>query len=183
MLDKYEWDNICYKKIIEEPYIFCYFLGDDEKQRKIVTDYAKVKNLRIVTLPNMDGRKRKCDNLFGNFKLYSISPDQFISLIKYSEMVFTDSFHASAFSIIYDKDFFVFPRKNANSMSNRIISLLQLFKIEERFCIDLTKQNYNFDNGKFIEKDDKNYQKEKKNSMAFLQKIVTNTINKDAFKN
>ena len=134
LLGQEEWNKISEKRLIEGSYAFCYFLGDSQEDRKLAELYAKEKNLQLVTLPYLDGKKRKCDDGFKALKLYDISPGDFMSLIKYSDAVFTDSFHASVFSILYEKNFFVFPRSQGEKMSNRITSLTKMFGNEERFC-------------------------------------------------
>ena len=52
---------------------------------------------------------------------------------KNAEFIVTDSFHATAFSIIYNKEFYNIKRKNRNV---RIENLSRVFKIENRFVGD-----------------------------------------------
>lgn len=134
LLNENDWDSICTEKLIDKRYVFCYFLGADKGQRKLVEEYAKNKKLRIVTLPYLNGFYRKCDKNFGDIHLYDVGPQEFISLIKHAEYVFTDSFHAMVFSGIYKKQYFVFPRDGHLEMSSRIYSLCDLYETRERFC-------------------------------------------------
>ena len=146
LLAKNEWDEICLGKRIQEKYLFCYFLGEGIVERQLAREYADAHELKIVTLPFLNGQKRKCDEKFGDVKLYDVSPGEFVSLIKYSDCVFTDSFHACVFSNIYEKNFFVFPRSGADKMSNRITSLISLFHNQERFCDSSEKQSMEYIN-------------------------------------
>lgn len=167
-----EWDKITSSRIINDDYIFCYFLGEDSIERNLAKEYAKELGIKIVTLPNLNGKMRKCDKNFGDIKLYDISPIDFISLIKYSRYVFTDSFHACVFSNIYKKEFYVFKRSEYNDMSNRIKSLLMLFNNYERFCDVKEKQNLDYINS--IKKDaylNDNYLIELERSLDFLRKL------------
>lgn len=134
LLTKQDWDEVCEERIINSKYIFCYFLGESKEHRELAREYAKENELKIVTLPNLLGKYRESDDVFGDFRLYDISPSGFLSLIKFAETVFTDSFHATVFSIIYKKDFFVFERRMSMSMGTRIQTLTTLFGMEERFC-------------------------------------------------
>lgn len=134
LLTDEQWDAFVPKRSIEAPYLFCFFLGDTPKHRSLAEEYAKKHGLQIVTLPHLSGSFRKCDKDFGDIKLYDVSPPDFISLIKYSACVFTDSFHTSVFSIIYHKEFFIFDRSSSQSMGSRIVSLLDLFGFQERYC-------------------------------------------------
>lgn len=60
--------------------------------------------LLLVNIPYLSS-KYKVFNDFGDVKLSDVSPKKFLSLIKYSHCVFTDSFHACVFSYIYEKIF------------------------------------------------------------------------------
>lgn len=149
------------KTNISKPFIFCYFLGDSAEQRSLVSDFAKKNDLLIVTIPFMGMNYRKCDKNFGDIKLNNVSPNQFLYLIQNSKYVFTDSFHASAFSIIFKKTFIAFDRSGNSEMKERIVSLTKLFECEKQFCVNnnmvldnienILKNNvvYNYD--KFVE--------------------------------
>ncbi len=169
LLDRDEWDLYASKRIVNEKYLFCYFLGDDANQRKVAKEYAKSNGLKIVTLPHLKGKFVKEDDGFGDVPLYEISPFDMVSLIKYSDCVMTDSFHALAFSLIFDKKFFVFDRKAAASMASRIRSVLDLFDMSICFCN--TDQKISLDYIKEIESISK-----EKNLNAFL-KLQENSKN------
>ncbi len=134
LLEPEDWDKVCEKCDIPEKFVFCYYLGDDDNLRDIASKYAVKRNLRIVTLPHIHGFYRECDAKFGDYGLYDVSPAQFITLIKNAETVFTDSFHASVFSIIYKKNFYVFERNSKQSMASRLYTLTEMFGLEGRFC-------------------------------------------------
>lgn len=142
LLTKLDWENVISKRIICDNYIFCYFLGSDNNARKVAEKFSKQKNLKIVTLPYLQGEYRTIDNKFGDYKLFEVSPTDFISLVKYSKYVFTDSFHATVFSEIFEKEYFVFQRFEAKSMANRIYDLTELFNHSERFLDTADKASY-----------------------------------------
>lgn len=147
LLSSEQWDEICAKQIVFKKYMFCYYLGDNTNQRKIAEQFAKNHGLIIVTLPHLAGQYCKCDAEFGDEQLYDISPEQFISLIKYAEYVFTDSFHATVFSIIYKKQYCVFTKSEQVSMDSRIYSLTSLFDGECHFCDTPEKLNVQYIEG------------------------------------
>ncbi len=179
LLTKEEWDIICSKRIVDEPYLFCYFLGDSIEQRKRAEEYAKINKLKIVTFPNLLGKYRECDADFGDFRLYDSSPQDFISLIKYSDYIFTDSFHASVFSLIYHKQFLVFQRAEFPAMITRINTLLDLFEVKERILdencgIDEMQNLANVDYSNPFNKF--NCMKEK--SIKYLNSVIDDAITK-----
>ena len=108
LLDEDEWNNFANERIVEDHYMFVYLLGEDHKQRKLITQYAKDRNLRIVTLPHVEGKVRAADIGFGNVQLYDVDLASFLSLIKYADCVCTDSFHAVVFYNILKTDFIGF---------------------------------------------------------------------------
>lgn len=134
LLSRDDWDAVASERAVKEKYLFCYFLGRDKRIRDLATAYAKEKGLTVVTLPHFPTTFVKNDLFFGDKRLYDVSPNAFISLIKNAECIFTDSFHAAVFSNLYEKEFFVFDRLGASEMNSRILTLLPLFGSEDRFC-------------------------------------------------
>ena len=63
------------------------------------------------------------------------SPEMFLSYLKNAEVVITNSFHGTAFSILFNKEFWVQPlsRNNTNS---RIDSILALMGLEQRKTLE-----------------------------------------------
>lgn len=163
LLDQNQWSEKLQGSGLEEPFVFCYFLGEGMKERKLAEQYAEKHGLKLVTIPYMHMNYRKCDKGFGDIRLVDVSPDLFLSLIQESQFVFTDSFHASAFSIIFDKPFVVFNREDHPEMSERIFSLTSLFHCEERYCSKDVDKNLTY-----IESLDVNYTKYHSSEYALL---------------
>ena len=133
LLDEGDWDKVCAPRVVDEDYIFCYFLGNNPKERKIAKKFAKEKGLKLVSIP-LTGAMVYSDLKFGDVVLPAASPEEFISLIKHASYVFTDSFHAVVFSQIYKRQYFAFNRDSKGSMNSRIINITNLFDTQERFC-------------------------------------------------
>ncbi|MDY5023461.1 MAG: polysaccharide pyruvyl transferase family protein [Blautia sp.] len=129
-----EWKKIekkpSYK--IGEDYILVYSLGGlDLSINQYVEEIAEEKHLQIIDIYNPNKRD-----------LYMTTPDEFIYLVSHSRLVITDSFHACAFSILYNKDFIVFNRNSIyeGNMMSRVSTLLETFEIENRVYY----QGYNY---------------------------------------
>lgn len=130
-----EWDNVASERLIEDKYLLCFFYDPTEKPYELAKKYAAQHGLKIATVSYALGdKKMKIEDSFGDYKLGQASPKDFISLIKYAECVFTDSFHCNAFSILYNRPFFTFGRAGMNGMQSRIVSLTTMFGCEDRFC-------------------------------------------------
>lgn len=159
LLSANEWDEIIKKpeKMPKGKYIFTYFLGKySKKRKKYIYDFAKENNLEVVNLGRLQ-----------YLKYYYIDPSEFLYLLKNSEIVLTDSFHGSVFSIIYKKPFYIFEREeNIKSMNSRIETLLNKFDLKERKIKNYSnKISLDCDYSKI----DDILEKEKNKSMEFLK--------------
>lgn len=134
LLSSEDWDEVCSPRIVQAPYVFCYFLASAPGARKLAEKYARQQGLKLVSIPHLYGKLVLEDVCFGDIRIDAPSPEQLISLIKHAQCVFTDSFHAMVFSSIYRREYFVFPRHKSGGMDDRIYSLAGLLGSMERFC-------------------------------------------------
>lgn len=88
-------------------YLLCYFMPNNEKQREQIRDYAKRHNLRIVMMAMFAS-----DYALEGAEIYAAAgPCEFLGLIANAAAVFTSSFHCTIFSILFNRNLFVFQRK------------------------------------------------------------------------
>jgi len=88
-----------------------------EKLQKKVIQIVYVKSLRKIFYK-------------GQTMIEGISPEQFVGYFAKADYIMTTSFHATAFSIIFDKPFFVL---NIEKASERITDLLSELQINDRY--------------------------------------------------
>ncbi len=72
---------------------------------------------------------------YGHINLYDVDPFDFIRLVRDAKYIVTDSFHGSVFSILFQKKFMTFYRKDPNakgSTHSRIDSLFNIFGLSNR---------------------------------------------------
>lgn len=122
------------ERFVGEPYMFCYFLGNNPEQRELVRRFKRETGYKIVQLQHCD-EYIKSDVGFPDIAPYNVGPKEFIRLIRDAEYVFTDSFHCSVFSMLHSKKFFTFRRYNSDSTvstNGRLYSLLSLVGLENR---------------------------------------------------
>ena len=154
LLDAKGWDEVIKDKpIINDKYIFCYFMGDNPEQREFVKRLAKEKGLKIVALLHLD-QFIETDEHYADYNPWNISPDDFVNLVKYAEYVCTDSFHGTVFSIIYSRNFFTFKRFNKKaslSTNTRITSLLTRVGLMDRLVVNLDKRPDNINDWRKIQ--------------------------------
>lgn len=176
LIDSKEWLKIANESIVpKEKYVFCYFLGESIWQRNLVKKYAEQNGLRIVDLPYIVKTCRACDSIINDISLYNVGPKEMIGLISSAECVFTDSFHATAFSVNFEKEFYVFNRndeKGEFSMNSRIVDFLADFKLSNRH---ITNQSCEIRREKIDYSICKRELKEKRSaSMKWLENALAN---------
>lgn len=130
-----EWNSITKpERFYKEPYLFCYFLGNNPQQRKFVKRFKEKTGYKIIQLQHCD-EYIKSDVDFPDYAPYNVGPSEFIQLIRDAEYVFTDSFHCSVFSMLYAKNFFTFRRYHSDnivSTNGRLYSLLSIASLKDR---------------------------------------------------
>lgn len=129
LFDGDEWMDIQQEEaIVKEPYIFCYFLGNNPPHREFAKRLRAATGCKIVALTHLD-EFVKCDEDYADEKKYDVDPADFLNLVRNASYVCTDSFHSSVFSILYKKDFFTFrryARQTKQSTNSRLDTLFKL---------------------------------------------------------
>lgn len=121
LLDTKDWEKLEIN-IKNTNYIFVYSLHE-EYLYSIASQLSKIYNLNVICL-RFGLRKTINKKHIRNCEV-----GEFISYIKNAKIILTDSFHCTAFSILYKKNFRVMLKKNKLYLNDRIISLLNDFKI------------------------------------------------------
>lgn len=121
LLTSDDWDKVENKIEIDTPYILCYFLTPNKWYVDFVKKYAITHNIQIKIF-NTNPEYKKL-----GFDVVEAGPSEFISYIKKAEKIFTDSYHASIFSIIYHKDFVTFKRFEDNGKNDQNSRIADLF--------------------------------------------------------
>ena len=130
LLSREEWEaEISDSPINEtEPYIFCYFLGNNQNARKAANKLKAKTGLKIITIRHMDEYVPE-DEKFGDEAPYYVDPNDFVKYISKATYVCTDSFHCSVFSIIFHRQFMTFYRFANTSKTGRNSRIDSLFNV------------------------------------------------------
>lgn len=139
LLTRQDWENeinsslasSCKQHVLEEGYIFCYFLGTNKEARNAANKLKEITGLKIVCIRHMD-EFVESDEFFGDFAPYDVDPNDFVRLISKATYVCTDSFHCSVFSTLFHRQFMTFYRfseTNKTGRNSRIDSLFEELSI------------------------------------------------------
>lgn len=139
MLNRDDWKKIIKTQMLRtEKYAFCYMIGKNKWQREWIIKYASEHNLRTVAIIHLDQRI-SYDEKFFDKALVDASLEEFLNLIRYAEVVFTDSYHCTLFSLIEHRKFWCFKRFDDGrriSTNSRLYSILKRLSLEERLLTD-----------------------------------------------
>lgn len=118
LLNKEQWSKMMICPRCKEKYLLVYDLNGGQRLIDIAIPIAKQNGWKIWCITqHTDIRYKGSDKL-----IFDAGPREFVGLFSQAQYVVTDSFHGTAFSIIFEKDFNTFiaiPRA-----SRRIVSLL-----------------------------------------------------------
>ena len=129
MLNKSDWERFMSRRIIKESYIMVYLPYNTTNEQEIYESVYRIADefhLKVVTVSS--GK----DFIFNKYVQRNIrfsNPGDFLSLMYYSDFIITNSFHGTAFSINFNKKFFVYM---PSGYTTRIISILDLVGLKDR---------------------------------------------------
>jgi hypothetical protein len=125
-----DWEYLAISPKISKPYIMCYFINCSNLAIKTVKKIRKMTGYPVVYV-NVEG----IDKIKADYNIRDADPFEFLGYIKDASFIITNSFHCTAFSLLFKKDYFMIPKLVGNK---RIESLQNKLGIENR-CIDFKK--------------------------------------------
>ena len=129
LLEANDYDRITAPRLSEDPYLLLYLpVNNNEKLRESAKEFAKKRHLLIIEIST----KLKNTKSRDGFSLGDAGMEEFLSAVRNSEVVFTNSFHAISFCIIFEKEFYAFTRKK----QKKVIDICKTFGLEERYMWD-----------------------------------------------
>lgn len=125
LLDKNAYSRfIGGKPIIKEPYLLMYLADKSELLEKTVSHLSEKMGLKVV---HVCGFRKKCTC---DYFLKDTGPEDLLNLIYYSSFVVSASFHATLFSLLFEKQFCtLLPEAGTNT---RIEDLLGFYGLNNR---------------------------------------------------
>lgn len=139
LLTREQWHEVAAESCVcvpEEPYLLCYFMGDNPWQRDCAVRYAHNHGLKIVAIAQTDTYIAS-DEKYADVYPWNAGPAEWLALMEHASFVCTDSFHGSVFSNIFQVPFVSFRRHavtSGQSTNSRIDTLLGLLGQTRRLC-------------------------------------------------
>lgn len=107
---------------VKERFVFAYFVVENPVLMECARYAAKLLNCQLIELHYF-----KTPEFKGEYQLANLGPREFLYYISHAEMVVTNSFHGTVFSILFKKAFYSVYKKNG-----RIENLLSFLNLEHR---------------------------------------------------
>ena len=175
LLDQGEWEKYIQfddVRIIQGNYIFYYCFSISQRIASFLHSISKQLNMPVYFLEPKEWALRCCwknsIHLVGKY-----GPETFLNLMKYANIIFTTSFHGTAFSTIFHKNFwYIDSEMNDPEKDDRAISFLSQLGLMERYKtldylsrndLNITPDYQEVDNRLCVLKE---------NSMLYLKKMV-----------
>jgi hypothetical protein len=131
LLDRDQWDCVAATPQLHESYLLVYQVIRYPEVSEIARQIAARLGLRIVEIAYTRSRHSG-----GMLQVLGCGPREFLGYFRNAAFVVTNSFHGTAFSIIYRKNFYVVPHKTVGS---RMASLMNALRLSERLVHDLAE--------------------------------------------
>ena len=109
----------------EGEYVFYYTILSSGKLWNQCKAFAKARGLKIVAVGGNPLKQRRQKDDFIRYAV-DIDPEEWLYLLHHARYVFTNSFHGTAFSINYRRDFYVEFSSRTNSRLEQITRMLGL---------------------------------------------------------
>ena len=129
LLTAEQWRPVMSKRLIKDKYIFVYLIQQDVNVMREARAYARKHNCRII-----NNKKSPEFILHG-------APGDFLSWIYNAECVFTNSFHGTAFSVLFNKPLAADIQLADGRSNNRVKELLEQVRAEN--CI-IGHESFNY---------------------------------------
>lgn len=139
LLNKEEWETITEKsdyKLPNKEYILVYMLEYNVNLIKIAKYLSKIYNIPVVSIEIPFLTFERIIEMKGIKKLHDVGPIDFVKLFSNAKYILTNSFHGTAFSLIFNKRFISFAHSTVNL---RMENLLKLYGLENNQITDSFK--------------------------------------------
>lgn len=127
LIGKEQWEKQVKNPNLNMKYVLIYSIGHSESLVIFAKEYGKRKNAKVIYISDSVIKSSGMKIARG------IGPEEWLGLFANAECIFTNSFHGTAFSIIFNKDFFVEDiMTNLKNTNSRLENLLNLFRVNNR---------------------------------------------------
>ncbi|MBN2835133.1 MAG: polysaccharide pyruvyl transferase family protein [Candidatus Delongbacteria bacterium] len=162
LLTKDEWSKIAnipkYKN-----YLLIYKFGDEDIIEETYKKIAEKLKLKTVLISESMTGEKKVD-----FKANGTGPEEFLGLFMFADFIVTNTFHGTAFSIIFEKNFVSVSHSDTDTRMTSLLDSLGIFDrfIKQREDIDSISNSIDYIKVKQL------LDKQKQQSFDFIEEVL-----------
>lgn len=136
LLTKEEWIEGFDLPETDEHFIFNYaFWHNREETNKAIQEISEKMNMPVYVLDGKSWAYYKLDK-YGIKKFKMTGPLAFLALMKNADLVLTQSFHGTIFSVLFEKQFWSYKRPVENEdKDDRAVAILKQLGLSERYQV------------------------------------------------
>ncbi|MGE4272196.1 MAG: polysaccharide pyruvyl transferase family protein [Desulfitobacterium sp.] len=122
----------------EDDYILVYSFELTDTMKKFINDLARRTGSKVLVF----GRsfKKILNTPYEN--IHSISPREFVRCFFNARYVVTNSFHGTAFSILFNKEFYTELLVSSNLVNSRLENILKVMNLEDRKITETYEEDH-----------------------------------------
>ena len=113
LLSRDRWEQIMSKRLLRQKYVFVYLIMKSDEVLEAARQYAADRGYKVI-----------CNKTSPEFILRG-APEDFLSWIRHAECVFTNSFHGTAFSLLFGKRLAAYTKNPDGERNMRVTEILE----------------------------------------------------------
>ena len=166
LLSKEDWSELVRPLDSFGKYILVYAFGITDSMARFVNEISAEKNLKVVILLPEKSLWKKTPIKNAKFINY-VSPEDWVSFFYHADFIVTNSFHGTAFSINFNKQFAVELLPPPSKVNSRLTDVLDMFELNGRLLSNpKIRENVDFKNSNSI------MEIKREESIAYLKSII-----------
>lgn len=176
LIDAEEWKKIAKPLNRNKAFNLAYFLSNPGGSPFALKKYSQKSNTEVLSIgfsPRDFRYGIECD--------YSLGPCEFLNAVASAEFILTNSFHCTAFAILFGKNFYTRVSEAKGSRNDRMITLLKELGLEDRIYVDSQADSLDFDKKIDYYAVNARLEEKKQASKAYLNNIIANLETKEKF--
>lgn len=178
LLTKYNWMELLDIEIESKSsnYILCYLMAGNPSNSHIVK-YAKSLAKKLHKSVKIIG-EREYKRMMSSRYITTAGPKEFVNYVANADIVLTNSFHGTCFSLLFEKQFksFIWIQPGRENRNSRILSLLELLDISNNVVEVTERSNTSSIDSNFHTNYmavNKKLEEEREKSLTFIKKALT----------
>lgn len=168
LLSPKQWKKFASKKLVEEQYLLIYSVEGKKQGHEVYSIAKKISKERNLKIVSINSRSFLSDIGKCDYNFHFSTFEDFLSFFLYADFIVVSSFHGTAFSINFQKQFLTI---SPNSFSSRIDSLLEICGLKQRRIAQIQDMPQVIDNIDYNNVNDKLSQL-RANSLSILKEML-----------